>query len=266
MHARGLVELVLSAVLDARRIKVLNVRPTRTLGREAHGTMDIKLNEVTLPAFLWYVLPGLNFICLVVLLPVLFVRPSWAAPIQSLGGVAAIILAALVCGFIMDSLKLYRLTPGYSRIRTQFFKEIAEALRVDQAKAVDYFDAIRVGISKWGSLGEAVAFDHSRWVMINLTSKCFYLLGALWLLIGLSTYSRAAVPAFHQFIGRTAPESAFYVEIPLAGMSFLVGLRLSRIAKDHLHRSNSKYLLYLSQNEERTRTILGGADGVASKA
>jgi hypothetical protein len=73
-----------------------------------------------------------------------------------------------------DSLKLYRLTRGYAKLRTHFFNQIAEVLRVEPAKAVDYFDAIRVGIAKEGSLGEAIAFDHSRWVMINLTAKCFY--------------------------------------------------------------------------------------------
>lgn len=228
--------------------------------------MNINFEEITLPAFLWYILPGLNFIGVDVFFPLVLLQPSSLAALKSLGGAVGVFAAALVAGFIMDSLKLYRFSLGYKASRQNFFAAIAKELQMSSEDAESIFDAIRLAIREKGALGKAVAFDHSRWVMVNLTSKCFYFLGTIWLIVAALVWTtQLEVLVLH----RISPMSTgiqVSVCLAIALGSIVIGFRLAGVATHHRDLANRKYLLFLRSNRDHFIQELLTPDNVASDA
>jgi hypothetical protein len=212
--------------------------------------MDVKLQEITLPHFLWYIIPGLNFIAVDLFLPIFLMEPSLLKNIASIGGIVIIFLCALVSGFIMDSLKLYQFTVGYAERKEKGFKKLSDELGLDRRTTKLIFDAIRIGLADRGPLGKAVAFDHSRWVMINHTSKCFYLFAIIWSVIRVSAVFTQIVPFYEEALGVKGLWAPLIFNAFILAIAVLIAMRLSKIAAKH-HRSNGdKYVLYVKRHKQ----------------
>ncbi len=69
--------------------------------------MQVDPRDITFPPFLWYIVPGLNCIVIILFLPIALIHPPLLKEIASIGGVAIVFVFALVTGFIMASFKLY---------------------------------------------------------------------------------------------------------------------------------------------------------------
>jgi hypothetical protein len=214
--------------------------------------MDIQLRGVTLAFVLWYVLPGLNFLVINILLPLALLNPDKFADYSSVGSLIVLLGAALVVGFVMDSMKLYQFTRGYGKKKAMFFRDLGDKLSVSSDRAREIFNSIRGLASQNGSGSENLSLEHSRWVMMNHTAKCFYLLAATWLVIliihnispdtasylGLSVYDDNAVLVI---------DSAIVIAVSL------IGVRLSRMSSDHLALSNQGYLDFVARNSKLIR-------------
>ena len=107
--------------------------------------MDLKFQEITLPVFVWYVMPGLNFVLTVIVLPILLIEPRSLSAFGNLGGGFLFLLLAVVLGFIMDSMKLYQLDRSYRNESPDFFRRIAEGLSTSEKAARELIDALRMG-------------------------------------------------------------------------------------------------------------------------
>src|ERR1043166_3217292 len=142
--------------------------------------MDIKLPEITLPAFLWYILPGLTFILAAIALPMLLAKPSLLVEVSSLSGMVAIFVVALITGFLMDSLKLYRFELSYANRKSHFLSDLATQLGTTKERMEPLMDALRSTLAERDTFGRAVVFSHSRWVMLSHSAKCFYAFAGVW--------------------------------------------------------------------------------------
>ena len=147
----------------------------------------------------------------------------------------------------MDSLKLYQFTVGYAKTRNEFFQKLAAELGLDQSTTDSIFEAIRLGLVDGGSLGKAVAFDHSRWVMINHTSKCFYLFASIWLVLAVSSIITGFVPFYEHALGVKGLWPRLICNALVFTIAVVIATRLSLIAKKHHRFNGDKYLLYVKR-------------------
>jgi len=225
--------------------------------------MDLKLQEITFPPFLWYIIPGFNFFAVDCLLPVALTDPTLLKHFASIGGIVIVFISALVVGYIMDSLKLYQLTFGYAKTRDASFDEISAALGLDRNTTLSILDAIRFGLAERGAFGKAVAFEHSRWVMINHTSKCFFLFTIIWFALALRAAAVGFVPFYQEAFGVKGVWTRLVCDALVIMLSLVIGVRLSRIAKHHHRLTGEKYLHYVRLYKAELLKELLGADHIS---
>jgi hypothetical protein len=220
--------------------------------------MDLKFREISLPFFLWYILPGLNFIGINIILPILLLNPKAFTEYISISNVLSVVLAALVVGFIVDSLKMYQFTIGYKQTKTSFFSTIAQQLEIKSKEVEVIFDVIRGLSREKEALSEAIATEHSRWVMINHTSKAFYLFAIEWIVFSALVLTDSYSLSLLGFVNITDKKIAAILNLLIISFSIAIGFRLSKISKEHLRLSNEKYILFVKNNKSRIKKdILG---------
>lgn len=106
--------------------------------------MSISVERIRLSFFVWYILPGLNFLVVDVLVPLVVLSPGTVLLLGAdFGHFVLLGVSALVVGFVMDSLKLYQFTWGYAKKKAEFLDKLGSILDVGQPEAERVFPAIR---------------------------------------------------------------------------------------------------------------------------
>lgn len=223
--------------------------------------MNLALN---INIFLWYIMPGINGLFFVFILPLavcdfdLFREMSASAP------VIGFLIASLVLGFLMDSMKIYQFTLGYKKCKRSFFISLARALGnqapsdepevlYERGKAV--FNGVRVMQTE--EEAKFPFWEHSRWVMVNHTSKMAFLAAGVWCYLTFNTW-RQPIKILGKYLltsGQT------HVLLAAIGISFfVVATRLARESKKIMADSNLSYLEYVKKNAQslQSKAAAGG--------
>lgn len=204
--------------------------------------MDIKIQEITIPTFLWYVVPGINFIAFDITFPIIAANSKLINGFDTVGAVLAIFIISIIIGFIMDSAKLYQYTFGYKKRHKEFFEKAAQMASIEVKELMIFFESIRVGSPTKGSFGKALAFEHSRWVMINHTSKCFFLLGIIWIVLMITSIVDSQNLAYLKQIGIENDLWGFILNLVLFSTIVWLGFRLRKISISLQKSAGEKYL------------------------
>jgi hypothetical protein len=206
-----------------------------------------------MPFLVWYVLPGLNLLTVCVAIPVLVLNLHRAAAVFSVSDLVGAAVLAIVIGFIMDAVKLYRVSPGYQAQKRAFHARLGIALGVKQEDVAKVFDIIRADVRAQDPSSRTVELDHSRWVMINHTSKTFFLGAAVWLAIVVThAFSSSSVT----FIGLLKTGTLSWqlgIDSALLVLNVAIGLRMQRIAYQEADTSDMNYLIYVRKNAARLK-------------
>jgi hypothetical protein len=222
------------------------------------STEELVLKNITLPYFLWYLIPGLNFLIIAVILPVGLIHPSLLADIATASGLIIVAALAVTVGFLFDSLKIYQWTFGYQARRRVTFDAVLSQLGLNRDEAGMAFEVIRVGLPEGGNLGRALALQHSRWVMINHTSKCFFLFCLIWTTVSaVSLYTGMSI-YFHKVLLLTRPMSGLVGDALIVALATAVAFRLGRISKAQHELAVQQYILYIRRNRLRLLQELVG--------
>jgi hypothetical protein len=125
--------------------------------------MDIpkKLENINITYFIWYLLPGLNIIGINILLPLCLIYPHKVIILLSISNAVAILFAALIIGYIIDSLKLYQFSVGYSKASENFFDRLGSILKVTSSIAKERFEVLKQLEDRKDPLLKAIAVEHS---------------------------------------------------------------------------------------------------------
>ena len=224
-------------------------------------TSDLKLPQITLPDFLWYVVPGFNFLAIVAVLPIALANPILLLQLSTVGGIIIVFTLALAVGFLLDSLKLYQYSFGYQKRRSVTFQTLSAELGLGEEETKSAFEVIRFGLLEGGTLGKAIAFEHSRWVMINHTSKCFFFFCIIWTCVGIVSFQTGNHVYFERVLSLTHPTSLIAANALVVSISAAIAIRLSRVSKG-LHELTAKnYLLYARRNKGQIlRDIFGDSN------
>ena len=139
--------------------------------------------------------------------------------------------------------------------RRSFFSRIGEILSVSARDAEILFYPIREFVSENEQAWDNISFEHSRWVMINHTAKCFYLLGIMWIGIGLVHYF-GKLPVTYLGLPVYTTDWVLVVDVSIFLLCVLIGARLSKMSLAHLEISNKRYLEFIKRNSEKISSIL----------
>jgi hypothetical protein len=206
-----------------------------------------------LPFLVWYVLPGLNLITFCIAIPALVLNLHGAAAAFSVDDLVGAAVIALIIGFVMDSVKLYRLTPRYRSQKSAFHARLGTALEIDQEDVGKIFEIVRSDVRAQEPLDRTVELDHSRWVMINHTSKTFFLAAGVWLGVGIVHATGSSSVAYFGLLSTTSLLWKLPLDGAFAITSLVVGLRMQKIAYQVADTSDMNYLIYVRRNAERLK-------------
>lgn len=229
------------------------------MGTESLALPGSPFGRMSVPFVFWYLLPGLTSIVVNLILPWALVSPSSLLGALSLEFFVVLLAGGLVAGFVMDSLKLYQFTPHYKSSRQAFLQDVATTLDVDENEALFLFEEVRLFAKLDSSPINNLEFEHSRWVMMNHTSKAFLVFALTWLALTLWW--------FQQMIGNgdSSPLSlGWRVGVALIALGFW--LRLATNAHKQQVRSNETYLRFMSRNKTRVQQMLMSPQAPTKKA
>jgi len=212
--------------------------------------MDLKLQDITLPSFLWYWLPGLFFVVVTVGIPVALYNPALLSKIDSIGGIALLSLLALVAGFTMDSIRLYSFFKGHAREKDKFFLDLSQIFECSADEIRDVIDILRLDASENGVVGRSVASNHARWVMMMHSAVCFLILAGILVFLAIWSKINTITPWYHEKLN-TAGVWGIIFDALLVSMFIYLGQRVVDHSLKEKKINNKEYLRYAMINRQR---------------
>lgn len=193
------------------------------------------LESLPLPSLIRYGLTGMVAALLVFVSPYVLIEPSNMTKIASAEGVASLIFGGIVTGFILDAIKVYQFSPNYEDTKQKFFSNVAKIFDVpiDKARRL----SSRAVYLEQSNNGGHILFQHSRWVMITTSSAIF--------IFSATIYTFFAIMFYFQDKADTPARLAI-----AALVSFVIGLRLMRTAREVRENVNNDYLFFIESNKE----------------
>jgi hypothetical protein len=197
--------------------------------------------NLPLSTFVRFGLTGIISVVLYLIVPLAVFNPNALKSLTDIDGVIGIVVGGFTFGFIIDGMKLYQLSPRYSRRKTEFMRRIAEALNVKIEAASVYFVKAAQLEREYG-MGQ-IDFVHSRWVMFDACSKLFFFASFIWGGIGI---------VVHRY---GFPQEAVSLGI-ISGTCLIISLRWFATSKQEQSRSESLYVDFC----QRHKHIITGSD------
>lgn len=99
----------------------------------------------------------------------------------SIGNFLGIIAISMVLGYLLDNLKLYQFTPGYSKRKNTFNEALASRLGIDKERVTPYF-ALLIHLTS-NDRGINLERKQAEWHLLENSSKIFFLFTIEWIVI-----------------------------------------------------------------------------------
>jgi len=181
------------------------------------------------PYYARYILPGVAFTTLVVLLPLLAISPSTIASFGTAEILFLLVSVALVSGYSLDVAGTYKLlNPSYKRATTMYYARIVAAILdlSGDEKASEIKDLAKTILARlWARFPDdyerLVEEPRAKWVLSLQCAFLFRLSGLIWIAI-------ASARLLLHWRGPAMQWGIPVVYALIALMSFIIGLRLSR--------------------------------------
>lgn len=222
--------------------------------------MNIK--EISLPTFIWYVLPGINAVFFLIILPVAILDFELLTNSISWTTVVGWLMGGLIVGFLMDSMKIYKFTYGYRELKDRFFIDLADKVGGDESgreAGKKIFITMRLLMDEEKNLFPF--WEHSRWVMINHTSKAALIAVILWGYLLVRLWGKEII-LFNRY--PLSPTEGRMLLASLVVAFCLISYRLHRVSLGVISEANLVYMKYVLKNKA---SILGAnVDRLVEKA
>lgn len=196
----------------------------------------MEVEKFSLPDFVRYMLSGVNFIGLLVLLPLAHLNPSLLKEIMKAGTIFGVLLICVTFGFLLDMLKIYQISPFYKKRRDALMTDLADTLEIQTGQASTYFSLIsQLSRRDWSY---NLAKRQSEWILIVNTAIICGVATALWL----------GIAIYHFVSNASTWEAASSIGISL--FFGLVSLRLFRLGAHERDKSRREYLIFATKNKK----------------
>lgn len=206
--------------------------------------MDI-FNKITISNFIWYLVPGLGLIFFI-LFPLMVLQPHVAKNIISTAGPFGLIVLGSISGFFLDGLRLYRLRPGYSKIKTAFFGELRTTITGIEnpyiIQSLIYDVAESKNITGFG-------LHHAIWIMLGHFAILSLIEGIFWMLMALY-FTYMELPVYHLFGVNLSKEVTLIYCVAFGLLFVLSAFRLLYIAKEDQKNTNDMFSSFAEQHRD----------------
>ncbi|MBF0520804.1 MAG: hypothetical protein HQK92_13920 [Nitrospirae bacterium] len=219
----------------------------------------MKIEKNYIPLFMWYILPGINAICLLVIFPLLILNTKYVLTNLSLVSVIGWILAGLVIGFLMDSMKLYQYTFKYSEDSNDFFYSLSfiingeKDITIGKKRGREIFNII--GFMLRDENKTFPLFEHSRWVMVDHSSKIALISFFVWFFIGAFSFLTSELDTLYI----NSYMKVLYCKLFICLLSLLylfIGFRLNKVSNEIRQEANKLYETYAKLYKEEISKMI----------
>ena len=187
--------------------------------------MDFSVDAIT-KSLIWYIVPGLALVFFF-FFPFLILNPFYAKMFVINAGSFGITFLAIIFGFILDGLRLYRWRPRYADIKKSFFTNLVDTTKMNLDP---YYIQSRISdIAKQNKVA-GLNFHHAIWIMHGHLSMLAFLEAVFWVLAALYFYiwSDTTCPILGLSISKGL---AICIYIMFAALYFLICLRFHSICR-----------------------------------
>lgn len=206
---------------------------------------------------IWYIVPGF-MLMFATIVPFIIISPSdTLAVLNGIGGFIWFAVGILL-GFLMEGLRLYRLRPGYNRIKQHFFSQLQLPFhREDDSRDLNpYYILDHIYDLATEKKYETIRLYHSIWIMLGQLSMILLISGLIYFpaiaILNYGVYS-------HTLIWGENASTKLYIGIWI-GISVLttaMGIRILCISLEEQKKVNKMYLEFMLSNlQELKQRIL----------
>jgi hypothetical protein len=168
---------------------------------------------------------------------------------MTLGSVIGFLFIGLIVGLLMDSVKLYQLTPKYRSIKKDFYIQLSEIIIYDKKGSIEngkeVFRIAKVILSNEGK--EFPLWEHSRWVMMNHTSKAFFVSSIVWSFLLYKFWNSQLKAGIYILSTNESRVLIFSIII----LILLIGYKLHKESFKILQEANDTYKTYVKINKKK---------------
>ncbi len=173
-------------------------------------------------------------------------QPHVTKKIIDTAGPFGLFLLGSISGFFLDGLRLYRLRPGYSKIKTTFFNELRATITdIDNPYLIlslIYDVARSKNITGFG-------LHHAIWIMLGHFAILSLAEGILWLLMALY-FTYMDLPVYHLFGANLSKEVALISCVAFGLLFVLIAFRLLYTAKEDQINTNNMFSSFAEQHRD----------------
>lgn len=138
--------------------------------------MDV-VEKMSISHFIWYLLPGLAFL-LLVFFPILVLNIDAAGILYSKVGSWGALILAVVLGFLIEGLRLYRFRFGYQATRKYFYPALKSLLN-EESDPYFLIDRTKDFARSKGMI--SFELKHSIWIMLGQITILFLIECIFWI-------------------------------------------------------------------------------------
>ncbi len=177
---------------------------------------------------------GFYAMSIFILLPVFLTKTEAFAKGIALEHVVFFAVLSFPLGYLIDSIKLYQLTPGYGKRKRAFLEEYGKKLGVSSGNSSKYFTLAKD--LRTPHLTISLGRKHSEWVLVDTTSKLFVISTVVWAVISCLQ----------------SPEGwdrlQFLIPLLMVALSGLLAWRLNFVANQERTKLDNLFYEFASKN------------------
>lgn len=206
--------------------------------------MDM-FKKVNVSHVVWYLLPGLGLIILM-LFPLMVFKPHVASAFLNSVGIMGIIVLGIILGFFLDGLRLYRLLRiqvKHSKIREDFFQKLKNTID----NGLDpYF--ILYSISDIADSKEitGISLHHAIWIMLGHFTVLVFLETFFWVLVFCHIYFLPDT-VYTLFSKDMTWVNALAICAGFSCLFFVIGCQFLTVYREEQDKTNKMYLNFAEQ-------------------
>lgn len=197
--------------------------------------MNMKMDiPITLTMIVRYILPGAITLMLFVFLPGMVFTVDFFDKVLNISAVILFLVLSIIFGYLLDLLKISRITFGYKKGRSEMIETISNEFKVNKSESLSL-------LSKAANMEEKEEGDifvvHTKWVMATKCVFIFYLSFLVWL--GLTVLT---------VVGYL--NGSYIICLAISLLSLIIGARLNYAATLEQKRLTRSYIHYIKSNAE----------------
>jgi hypothetical protein len=224
--------------------------------------MDV-FNKITISNIIWYLVPGLGLIFFVIF-PITAFNPNVVGIFFMTLGPFGIVILAIILGFTIEGLRLYRFRPNYSKIKTEFFSSLKEII---SSELDPYFIQMHIGdIAKSKNI-TGLSLHHAIWIMLGQFTILSFSEGLFWFIATFYyIFCDSNSCIINEFFKITPDYKLFGIiwskEIVVfccgifAALFTLTGYRILHTSVEDQNNTNKMFLNFAKQHRDEIRKLL----------